>query len=116
MKLIFARKIQKINNPVDVGLKLNVHQTFRRRPGRLLNVLCKFSLLPVSTGLVEAINRHKKFFLTCSAQQNCLHQVGIYLLKVTNGNTREHVIAGWAVTISYHKKLERIIIVSSFCR
>ena len=36
--------------PVDTGRKLNVHKTFRRRPGRLLNVLCKFNLRPVSTG------------------------------------------------------------------
>ena len=35
--------------PVDTGHKLNVHKTFRRRPGRLLNVLCTFSLCPVST-------------------------------------------------------------------
>ena len=37
---------------VDTGRKLNVHKTFRRRPRRLLNVLCKFSLRPVSTGSV----------------------------------------------------------------
>ena len=36
--------------PVDIGRKLNVHKTFRRRPGRLLNVLCTFNLRPVSTG------------------------------------------------------------------
>ena len=30
---------------------MNVHKTFRRRPGRLLNVLCTFNLRPVSTGL-----------------------------------------------------------------
>ena len=36
--------------PVDTGRKLNVHKTFRRRPGRLLNVLCTFNLCPVSTG------------------------------------------------------------------
>ena len=35
--------------PVDAGRKLNVHRTFRRRPGRLLNVLCTFNLRPVST-------------------------------------------------------------------
>ena len=39
-----------INKPVDTGRKLNVHKTFRRRPGRLLNVLCTFNLRPVSTG------------------------------------------------------------------
>ena len=37
-------------NPVDTGRKLNVQKTFRRRPGRLLNVLCTFNLHPVSTG------------------------------------------------------------------
>ena len=37
--------------PVDTGRKLNVHKTFRRRPGRLLNVLCTFNLRPVSTGI-----------------------------------------------------------------
>ena len=31
--------------PVDTEPKLNVHKTFRRRPGRLLNVLC------MSTGM-----------------------------------------------------------------
>ena len=35
------------NNPLDTGRKLNVHKTFRRRPGRLLNVLCAFNLHPV---------------------------------------------------------------------
>ena len=38
--------------PVDTGRKLNVHKTFKRRPGRLLNVLCTFNLRPVSTGMV----------------------------------------------------------------
>ena len=40
-----------IASPVDTGRKLNVHKTFRRRPGRLLNVLCTFNLRPVSTGV-----------------------------------------------------------------
>ena len=39
--------------PVDKGRKLNVHKRFRRRPGRLLNVLCTFNLRPVCTGLFE---------------------------------------------------------------
>ena len=41
--------------PVDTGRKLNVHKTFRRRPGRLLNVLCTLILRPVSTGVKIAI-------------------------------------------------------------
>ena len=35
---------------VDTGRKLNVHKTFRRRPGRLLNVLYTFNLRSVYTG------------------------------------------------------------------
>ena len=37
--------------PVDTGPKLNVHKTFRRRPGRLLSVLCTFNLCPASMRL-----------------------------------------------------------------
>ena len=48
VKCIYARKFKVL--PVDTGRKLNVHKTFRRRPGRLLNVLCTFNLRPVSTG------------------------------------------------------------------
>ena len=39
-----------LNYPVDIGRKLNVRKTFRRRPGRLLNILCTSSLRPVSAG------------------------------------------------------------------
>ena len=39
-----------LNNPIDAGHKLNVHMTFRRRPGNLLNFLCTFNLRPISTG------------------------------------------------------------------
>ena len=35
---------------VNTGRKLNVHKMFRRHPGRLVNVLCTFNLIPVSTG------------------------------------------------------------------
>ena len=34
----------------DMGRKLDVHKTFRRRPGRVLNVLCTFNIRPVSRG------------------------------------------------------------------
>ena len=50
--------------PVDTGCKLNVHKTFRRRPGRLLHVLCTFNLCPVSTGLATLIN---KYFVNITA-------------------------------------------------
>ena len=43
-------RIFKSTYPVDTGRKLKVHNTFRRRPGHLLNVSCTFNLRPVSTG------------------------------------------------------------------
>ena len=48
--------------PKDTGRKLNVYKTFRRRPGRLLNILCTFSLRPVPTG----VNFHLWFFFITS--------------------------------------------------
>ena len=42
--------------PVDTGRKLNVHKTFRRRPGRLLNVLCTFNSRPVSAGYLASLS------------------------------------------------------------
>ena len=52
-QLILRQRIYEFSFPADRGRKLNVHKTFRRRPGRLLNVLCTFSLRPVSTGLAQ---------------------------------------------------------------
>ena len=37
-------------NPLDKGCKLNVHKMSRGCPGRLQNVLCTFSLRPMSRG------------------------------------------------------------------
>ena len=36
---------------LDTGSELNVHKTFRKRPGRLLKVLCTFNLRPVLRGV-----------------------------------------------------------------
>ena len=56
--------------PVDTGCKLNVHKTFGRRPGRLLNVLCKFNLRPVSTGYgIRGLANSWFFFLFTSRSQ-----------------------------------------------
>ena len=44
------RNRQQITSLIDTGRKLNVHKTIRKRPGRLLNVLCTFNLSPVSKG------------------------------------------------------------------
>ena len=43
-----ATKIPLVYPP---GRKFNVHKTFRRLPGRLLNVLCTFNIRPVSSGM-----------------------------------------------------------------
>ena len=37
--------------PLDTGRKLKVDKTFRRLPGRLLNVLCTFNIRPMSIGM-----------------------------------------------------------------
>ena len=46
-----------LHTPADTGRKLNVHKTFRRRPRRLLNVLCMFNLRPVSTGMYAILKQ-----------------------------------------------------------
>ena len=38
---------------LDTGCKLNVLKTFRRRPGRLLNVLSTLNFRPVSKGITK---------------------------------------------------------------
>ena len=52
--LVFCYNLEapnlKYRDPLGTGRKLNVYKTFRRRTGRLLNVLCTFNLRPVSTG------------------------------------------------------------------
>ena len=58
-----AENLSESFSPVDTGSKLNVHKTFRRRPGRLLNVLCTFNLRLVSTGSGHA---HVFTFITRS--------------------------------------------------
>ena len=49
--------------PVEIGRKLKVHKTFRRRPRRLLNVLCTFNLRPASTGILVADESAKLYGL-----------------------------------------------------
>ena len=43
--------------PGDTERKLNLHKTFRRRPGRLLNVLCTLNLRPVSADAMSGDSR-----------------------------------------------------------
>ena len=50
--IAYPLQFATIDFSVDTGRKLNVHKRFRRRPGRLLNVLYTFNVRPVSTGLL----------------------------------------------------------------
>ena len=45
------------SSPADTRRKLNVHKTFRRHPGHLLNVVRTFSLRPVSANMVFHLTR-----------------------------------------------------------
>ena len=60
-------------DPVDTERKLNVHMTFRRRPGRLLNVLCTFNLRPVYGRRAEA--KHTKSSLYYMKDLINLHSI-----------------------------------------
>ena len=44
------KQFQSPVNPLDSGHKLNVYQTFKRHPWRLLNVLCTFNSRPAMKG------------------------------------------------------------------
>ena len=72
---------------VDTGRKLNVHKTFRRRPGRLLNVLCTFNLRLVSTGsslifkLKEA-SKSTKPSLGISIDRSTIRELSIKAVRI----------------------------------
>ena len=61
---------------VDTGRKLKVQKTFRRRLGRLLNVLCTFNLRPVSTGLDTFLHQLPHFLTNfwCWMHVSTLHK------------------------------------------
>ena len=65
---------------VVTGRKLNAHKTFRRRPWRLLNLLCKFNLHPVFTGLnLNCCNVYHNFI------RKYLTQINLFLLIFMTG-------------------------------
>ena len=59
---------------LDIIRKLNVHKTFRRSPGHLLNVSCTFNLRPVSRGL-DAFDM---------MTQSIIHYEKLSLLRTSN--------------------------------
>ena len=76
---------------VDTGHKLNVHKTFRRRPGRLLKVMCKFDLRPVSRGgviewmtlPVSIVKIIKQFFIAYSQFVfNFMYLINLFYHKI----------------------------------
>ena len=82
LKQCWKKQTKKKNNnskdslhksPADAGRKLNVHKTFRRRSGRLLNVLYTFNLRPVSAGSCVT-------FSQISLENTC---VGVFFNKIT---------------------------------
>ena len=84
--------------PVDTGRKLNVHKTFRRRPGCLLNVLCTFNLRPVSTGM----NCFSSYFFINNLWSGLKYSL---TLKATILKTKRH---------SFTKNITRILTWSLF--
>ena len=76
-----ATKLFSNMNPVDTGRKLNVHKTFRRRPGRLLNLLCTFNVHPVSTGKTTRI----------ANMQCCVKATAALLAILLKGTFRMHL-------------------------
>ena len=56
--------------PLDTGNKLNVHKTFGRRPGCLLNVLCTFNLRSLFRGLILQLPMH---FFTFPSMHFCFN-------------------------------------------
>ena len=69
--LVIAVFIKILHIPVDTGRKLDVHKTFRRRPGRLLNLLCTFNLRPVSTGILVLRQTDKQAMLENYRSRRC---------------------------------------------
>ena len=86
-------KFLSTTDPVDTRHKLNVHKTFRKRPGSLLNVLCTFNYVlylleeyhcDVYSSLVLIAKRFNPLLTLCDMLLTtfhiCLYQP--YLLRV----------------------------------
>ena len=90
---------------LDTGRKLNLHSTFRIRPGRrFLNFLYTFNVRPVSRGLwirTGFVLYYIIFFLTSEIEHCWVYVKGknkrnyypaeIYLFKVNDQNTKNNV-------------------------
>ena len=70
--------------PVDTRRKLNVHKTFRRRPGRLLNVLCTFVLCLLGCAIWYNLKNVKTPYMV-KVKVTLLHGCFSRFLNCTNG-------------------------------
>ena len=75
--------------PLDTACKMKVHKRFRRRPGRLLNLLCTFNLRPVSRrNILKYLasfldSKHRISHWRCSTKKAALK-----ILQYSQGNVR----------------------------
>ena len=76
---------------------MNVHKTFRRRPERLLNVLCTFNLRPVSTGNCskEILTVKKQVLRKC----NCSEKI-CYIWEKRHHHLKKKQITFYFQTVS----------------
>ena len=82
--------------PVDTGRKLNVHKTFRRRPGCLLNLLCTFNLRPGSTVIMAtlAFNELRGLFFIFGHEveiENLFHFRVVFIFYRPTDNSLRHL-------------------------
>ena len=71
--------------PLDTGLKLNVHKTFRRHHGCLLNALCMFNLYSVPRVWKVVKNRSRLLYSSNSLGTNVLRKtLVVSIQKETN--------------------------------
>ena len=66
MILVLLHKLNRSPtlHPLDTRRKLNVDKMFRRRPGRLVNLLFTFNLGPVSRGSSSNMLSNRQFALS----------------------------------------------------
>ena len=94
--------------PLDTGRKLKVHKTFRRRPGRLLNVLCTFNLHPVPMWFLICFADFSGYFSHCTdngVSKQCLQKsdksiVSCKYVHIYQGNIMENLIfLQWVINL-----------------
>ena len=63
---------------LDTGHKLNAPKTFRKNPGRLLNVSCIFNLRLASRGVSHELRKKDSFLLALSGRTSFCFSSGFY--------------------------------------